>query len=102
MFQKYYGLLDNLTDMKFLFKKCSVSDGQEFLRKVFDVNLYYSEGIYRTPTMLEPFDDNSLQMKEEGVLIYEKKGTLFQESPQVESRGLEPNLFVCIFTYLNL
>ena len=86
MFQKYYGLLDCLTDMKFLFKKCNVSDGQEFLRKVFDVNLYYSEGIYRTPTMLEPFDHNSLQMKEEGVLIYEKKGDSFSRIP---SSGVE-------------
>ena len=73
---------------------------------MFDVNLYYSEGIYRTPTMLEPFDHNSLQMKEEGVLIYEKKGTLFQESPQVESRGVEPLskhrnhwLSTCLFHY---
>ena len=86
IYAKYYRVLETLTDMKFLFNKCSLSDAQEFLRKVFDENLYYSEGIFRTPTMIEPFAHNSLQMKEEGVLILEKKGDSFSRIP---SGGVE-------------
>jgi hypothetical protein len=86
IYAKYYRLLETLTDMKFLFNKCSLSDSQEFLRKVFDANLYYSDGIFRTPTMIEPFAHNSLQMKEEKVLIYEKRGDSFSRIP---SSGVE-------------
>ncbi|MNQ64759.1 hypothetical protein D3C85_791940 [compost metagenome] len=46
---------------------------REFVNMVFDTNLYYEKGIYRTPTMMKVFSGNSLVMKDKGVLIYEKK-----------------------------
>jgi len=86
LYKKLYNVLETLTDLKYVFNKCSISDKQELLRKGFDSNLYYKEGIYRTPTMLEPLAHNSLKMKEEGVLIYEKKGDSFSRIP---SSGVE-------------
>ena len=86
LYAKYYRILDSLSDMKTLFYKCSLSDAQEFLRRVFDVNLFYHEGIFRTPTMLECFAHNELKMNEEGVLFYEKKGDSFSRIP---SSGVE-------------
>ena len=81
MYNKFYRILDHLSDVKSLFKKCSIADGQEFIRKVFDANLYYSEGVYRTPTMLKAFTHNVLKMKEENVLIFEEKGDSFSRIP---------------------
>jgi len=85
-YAKFYRTLELLTDMKKIFYKCSLSDAQEFLRRVFDYNLFYSEGSYRTPTMLEPFAHNALKMREEGVLFYEKRGDSLSRIP---SSGVE-------------
>lgn len=37
---------------------------REFVNLVFDSNLYYENGIYRTPTMLNTFSSNSLKIKQ--------------------------------------
>lgn len=86
-YTRFYGILDSLADMKTLFKKCSLADGQEFLRKVFDANLYYQEGVHRTPTMLDALAHNALKMKEENVLVYEKKGDSFSRIPSGGAEG---------------
>lgn len=58
---------------------------------VFDSNLYYENGIYRTPTMLGLLSHNHLKMKEKGLLIYEKKEGLLDEDPlSGERQGFEP------------
>ena len=75
----------------YFFKKDCISDAQAFLRKVFDVNLYYAKEIYRKPTFLEVFAPISLQIKNEWFFIYRRKGILFQESSFVESRGATSN-----------
>ncbi len=48
---------------------------------VFDGNLYYQEGIYRTPTMLDMFSHNASKMEEKGYLIYKKEGKTFLVFP---------------------
>ncbi|MBN9295660.1 MAG: hypothetical protein J0I41_01560 [Filimonas sp.] len=68
-----YKTLDTLTDLKYVYNKCDASSKQELLRLGFDSNLDYEDGIYRTPTILEPLSHNVVKMKSEGVLIYEKK-----------------------------
>ncbi len=81
LYKKLYDVLETLTDLKYVFSRCSISDKQELLRKGFDANLYYKDGIYRTPTMIETFAHNALRMKEEGVLIYEKERGNFSIPP---------------------
>ena len=56
-----------------MYSKADIMQKREFVNLVFDSNLYYQQGIYRTPTMLNIFSHNSLKMKEKGYLIYEKK-----------------------------
>ncbi len=73
LYKELYKTLDRLTDLKYLFNNSNITDQHEFLRKGFDSNLYYSEGIYRTPTMIPTFAHNALKMREEGVLIFENK-----------------------------
>ncbi len=65
--------LNLLTDMKYVFTTSDVLQKRKFMNMVFDNNLYYQEGIYRTPTMMRVFSHNSLIMKEKGYLIYERK-----------------------------
>lgn len=62
-----------LTDIKFMYNKADIIQKRDFVNMVFDSNLYYQEGIYRTPTMMNIFSNNHLIMKDKGYLIYEKK-----------------------------
>lgn len=73
--------LDLLADMKFVYKQAGTIQKRELVRMVFDNNLYYQDGIYRTPTMMEMFSHNSLLMKEKGCLVYEKKRDDFSIIP---------------------
>ena len=57
---------------------------------VFDSNLYYENGIYRTPTIFRLLSHNRLKMKEKGLLIYEKKEGLLDEDPL---SGVDKRLF---------
>ena len=82
--------LDLLADMKFVYTQAGTIQKRELVRMVFDNNLYYQDGIYRTPTMMEMFSHNSLLIKENGCLVYEKKGMIFQSSLPAESAGFEP------------
>ena len=66
--------LELLTDMKHVYNQADLVGKGKFIKLVFDSNLYYFDGIYRTPTMLEMFDYNHLKMNEKGLLVYEKKG----------------------------
>ncbi len=65
---------------------CTVSDTlqkREFVNMVFDSNLYYENGIYRTPTMLGLVSHNHLKMKENT-----KKEGLHQEDPLSGEGGI--------------
>ncbi len=73
--------LNQLTDMKFVYSKANTLQKREFVNIVFDSNLYYENGIYRTPTMMDLFSSNHLKMKEEKLLIYTKKEILNDRIP---------------------
>ena len=73
--------LDLLTDISSVYTKANTLEKREFVNLVFDSNLYYEEGIYRTPTMLHVFTCNQLKMKNKGLLIYEKKRDDFSIIP---------------------
>ncbi|MDB4919092.1 MAG: hypothetical protein JWQ54_1075 [Mucilaginibacter sp.] len=65
--------LNFLTDIKYIYGKADTIQKREFVNLVFDSNLYYQNGVYRTPTMMEVFAHNSLIMREKNLLIYDKK-----------------------------
>ena len=54
---KTYRILENnlekLTDLEFVFNKTNALEKQELINMVFDQKLYYQEGMYRTPTMID-------------------------------------------------
>ncbi|HEY8956479.1 recombinase family protein, partial [Chitinophaga sp.] len=80
--------IDMFSDMKFVYEKMEVLEKRELIKLVFDSNLYYQNGVYRTPTMMEIFTHNCLIMKEKNVLIYEKKRDNFSVIPHSGERGI--------------
>ena len=73
--------VEKLTDLEFIYKNASPLDKQELVRVVFERNLYYQNGMYRTPTMIDLLSHNSQIMSEKGLLIYEKKRENFSIPP---------------------
>jgi site-specific DNA recombinase len=65
--------LDLLGDIRHIYTKSGTLQKREFVNMVFDGNLYYQEGIYRTPTMLDMFSHNASKMEEKGCLVYKKE-----------------------------
>ncbi|REG99390.1 hypothetical protein C8P67_1045 [Flavobacterium aquicola] len=65
--------LDLLGDIKHIYTESDILQKREFVNMVFDGNLYYEQGIYRTPTMLDIFSHNASKMEERSYLIYKKK-----------------------------
>ncbi len=80
--------LELLTDMKHVYSRADTLQKREFVNMVFDSNLYYENGIYRTPTMFGLLSHNHLKRKEKGLLIYEKKEGLLNEDPLSGERGI--------------
>jgi site-specific DNA recombinase len=65
--------LDLLSDIGYIYTKSDTLQKRSFVNLVFDSNLYYEKGIYRTPTMLDLLSHNASKMEEKGYLIYQKK-----------------------------
>lgn len=84
--------LNSLNDIRQIYSKANTIQKREFVNLVFDSNLYYENGIYRTPTMLGIFSHNSLKMKDKGLLVYEKKKSLHVEDPFSGERGIRTYL----------
>lgn len=80
--------LDMLSDMQYIYRKSDTLNKRELVGLVFDNNLYYQEGIYRTPTMMRIFTHNALKMKEKGYLIYEAIEGFHGEIPLSGERGI--------------
>jgi site-specific DNA recombinase len=74
--------------MRYVYTSADTIKKREFVSMVFDNNLYYQDGIYRIPTMMDMLAHNSLLMKEKGYLIYEKKGMILQSSLPAERKGI--------------
>ncbi len=74
-----------LTDMRYVYSKSDTLQKKEFVNMMPDSNLYYENGIYRTPAIPGILPHNHLKMKEKGLLIYEKK-RLYHKSPSMKTR----------------
>lgn len=69
--------LEKLSDLKYVFNVCNTNEKRELVKLGFDQKLYYQNGIYRTPFIIEPLSHNHLIMKNKGLLLYEKKRGAF-------------------------
>ncbi|MBL0202414.1 MAG: recombinase family protein [Chitinophagaceae bacterium] len=83
-----YNNLDLLTDMNYVYNAATIEQKQDVLRKVFDNGLYYSEQIYRTPSLMNIFNPNELILREKKLLFVERKREFQMKLP---SRGAAGN-----------
>ena len=87
--------LDTFTDIKSIYHKFDTLEKREFIELVFDSNLYYENGMYRTPTMMNLLSINYLKMRELGVLDVDKKREDFTILPSSALVGIRtPNLLI--------
>ncbi len=56
--------LDRLTDLRAVYEEATTLQKHGLIKTGFDCNLYYKNGLYRTPTMLKPLQRNVLAMKQ--------------------------------------
>ncbi|KLT65956.1 hypothetical protein AB669_07180 [Pedobacter sp. BMA] len=61
---------------KSIFYQFDTLEKQEYIDLVFDSNLYYENGIYRTPTIMNLLSINYFRMRDLGVMIVNKKGMI--------------------------
>ena len=80
--------LQLLTDVKYVYNQADSLKKREFITQGFDSNLYYENGVYRTPFMLDILSHNSLKMREKNLLIYEKKGDFLAKIPSGGAGGI--------------
>jgi hypothetical protein len=76
--------------MRYVYTKSDTLQKRGLVTLVSDSNLYYENGIYRTPTMLPVLSHNYLTMKEEGLMVYEKKRSFKMKPLSAEGEGFEP------------
>jgi site-specific DNA recombinase len=80
--------LSKLTDMKGVWDKAGTIQKQSLVSQVFDKQLYYREGVYRTPYIMPIFLRNTLILKEKNLLIYEKSEGFSMEIPSGGAGGI--------------
>ena len=88
-----------LGDMKYVYQKLDILQKKDFLKLVFDINLYYQEGIYQTPNMLSVFSSNHLITEEKGLLDYHKKRDNFSIIPSSGVEGTTIEHLIPILTF---
>ena len=91
--------LDMLSDMRYVYTESDTLQKREFVNIVFNKNLYYQNGIYRTPTMIDMLSHNASKMEEKGYLIYQKKRDAFSSIPQSGLSGTTIEHLIPILTF---
>jgi site-specific DNA recombinase len=69
---KYRDCTDHLANLQWIFNKGTVQQKQAFIRLVFNNQLYYQEGTYRTPYILPPFAGKAALLAEKRLLIIDQ------------------------------
>ena len=80
--------LHHLGDMKFVYNQSDTIEKRALVSKVFDSNLYYENGVYRTPTIVPVLACNELIMKEKGLLEIDKKRDFPEKIPSSGAGGI--------------
>ena len=87
--------LSYLSDFKGIYEKSDTLEKRELIDLVFDSNLYYEKGVYRTPTMMSILSTNHLKMRSLGLLFLDKKRENFTILPSSALVGIRtPNLLI--------
>ncbi len=78
-----------------MFHQFDTLEKREFIDLVFDSNLYYENGIYRTPSMMNILSFNYLKMRYLYIMIVDKKRDDLKIIPSSALVGIRtPNLLI--------
>lgn len=80
MMRRHKEQMHLLGDIRALYDMGSVHQKQAMIRVVFDGNLFYQGGVYRTPKLLGVFNGKLRQLKERGLLFVEQPLNVAGES----------------------
>jgi len=72
IWNKYHRSFMRLANMNTLFKNATIPQKHSFVKLVFDSGLYYSDGCYRTPSIMPIFSTKALLLQEKKLLIIEQ------------------------------
>jgi site-specific DNA recombinase len=97
--QNIYGIiirnLDKLENLGKLYREASTENKRHLIKLEFDDNLYYQNGMYRTPTMLSFLTHNAQIMRDKRLLDYEKKTGKRQVFPSSGAEGVRTLVQLC-------
>lgn len=93
--------LEKLGNLQYLYNSISTTDKQELLRQVFDSSLYYSNGTYRTPWIMDTFSHNLLRLKEQGLLTVDGYNYHLEESPVMWTPAAHNRTLQGLLTFLH-
>ena len=77
---RYSENLQLLTNIPYLYKSADLNGKHAFIRVVFNNQLFYHEGAYRTPYIIPIFRLKASLLKEKGLLYYEQPSETIQDS----------------------
>jgi len=72
IWRNYKSSTSDLANLQFIYNKGSVQHKQSFVRMVFNNQLYYQEGVYRTPWIMPVFASKSAFLAEQRLLVIEQ------------------------------
>lgn len=89
--------LSILSDLSFLYNAASLEKKQAFVRIVFNSQLSYQGGMYRTPYLLPVFHFKALELKEKGLLEFQQPGDISANLQDVPRSGTLSNLETLLY-----
>lgn len=97
----FFDALPRLQDIHWLYHRACLTDKQALIREVFNSQLSYSGGVYRTPYLIELLSHNKLILKKKRLLLVEQPQQKLQKMEDVPQAGLQLNTFHSFLQLVN-
>ena len=94
-----FNKIERLGDLRSIYNESETIRKHELINLVFDSNLSYENGAYRTPSMINLLSHNVLKMKEKGVVFVKKRRLFFNNLLfcALERSPIEPLIPILLF-----
>jgi len=101
VWENYHKSLHQLADLQYIYNGASVQQKQAFVRTVFNNQLYYQEGVYRTPTIMRVFEAKAPLLSEKRLLIIDQPLENTANLQKVPPTGAELNPLFSLLQLFN-
>lgn len=91
--------IEKLSDLNYRYEKTSTINKQQLIKLVFDSQLYYQQGIYRTPYIISFLSHNHLILREKQLLLIDEKALKMKKVPsgRPDVTSIEPLIHLLEF-----